>query len=119
MIAVSLIYWIIQKIRGKKKTFDALKNIEMATAITIFLLLVNIILVAQQMMNFNASLSTVTINVVLSIFLAVIPIIYAFLLVKDWSTLRAKRLQKISYLFTLALGLVVPLAVIVLEMYRL
>ena len=63
--------------------------------------------------------SSLFINIISSVILALIPLGYSILLFKKWRELTSSKLQKVSYIISMSMGFVMTLTVVVLEMYKL
>lgn len=118
VLVVNLIRWLVQKIRRKPTGFDSFKGTQLRLSVTNLLLIANIIIVAQKMYSFEEPRSSLWINILISIIIAVLPLLYSIKLFKQWPQLQASKWQKASYVITLCMGLIVSLTVLVLEMYR-
>lgn len=116
VIGVSLIRFIHSKIT--KSSLSSFNKVQVAMCLCLWLLVANILWVAQKMLSMEATHISLIINVVMSVVLAIIPIVYAIYLIKSWPKLVDGKLAKFSYLMTLMMGFVITLTVIVLEMYK-
>ena len=70
------------------------------------------------MLSMKGTIEVIRPHVIISIVLAVIPLIYALLLYKRYNKLKITKKQKISYFITLCAGFIMTLTVIILEMYK-
>lgn len=113
----SLIKFIIKKIKKKVSRYDSFKKYEIILNCSIILLVVNIALVASKMMSLVPR-SSLVINIITAIILAITPIGYGILLYGRWPKLTSGKLQKLSYIITMCMGFVITYTVIALEMYR-
>src|SRR5699024_5277055 len=118
VLLVSFINFIIHKIRKREIIYDGFKKYEIMICIAIFLLVVNIVSVTNKMMSMSVLYSDLTINIIISIVLAIIPIAYAIQIFRKWSRLTSGKLQKTSYIITMFMGFVMSMVIIVLEMYK-
>lgn len=117
VLLVSLIRFIITKIK-RKRFYDSFKKYEIIICLSTLLLFINIISVTNKMVGCEVPKSDLIANIIASIVLAVIPIVYAIRLYRKWSKLISSKPQKISYIISLFMGFVISLTVIVLEMYK-
>ena len=113
----SFIGFIFKKARRKASPHDVFKKYEIILSLAILLLVVNIADIANKMMAVS-SRSSLVVNIVVSIILALLPVGYGVQLIRKWPKLVSGKLQKVSYIITMGMGLVITLIVIVLEMYR-
>lgn len=119
VILVSMVRFIIQKIRKRESIYDSFKKYEIILCLAILFLPVNIISVANKMTSMEALHSSLTINIIISIILAAIPIVFAILAIKHLPRLTIKKPQKVSYIITMSMGFVMTFSILVLEMYKL
>lgn len=114
----SFIRFLLNKIKKKTRASDSFKKYEIILCISILLLFVNTLLVGNIMSSMKGSIELIRPHVIISIVLAVIPLIYALIFYKRYNKLRSSKKQKISYFITLGAGFIMTLTVIVLEMYK-
>ena len=118
LLLVSFIRFIIRKAKRSGKTHDSFKKYEIILCTGVLLLVVDIMLVANKMMSLVPR-SSLIINVIAAIILALAPIGYTIQLYRGWPQLTSGKSQKTSYIITMCMGFAITLIVIVLEMYRL
>ena len=106
--------------RIKKKTLpqNSFKKHQIILCLAILLLLVNTLFVANLMFSMKGTVDVLRLHVIVSIVLAIIPLIYAILLYRRWNRLRVTRSQRISYFITACAGLIMTFTVIIFEMYK-
>ena len=118
ILLVNIIRFVIQKIKGCESIEDSFKKYEVILCSGILLLVVNILSVGNKMMS-SAPYSSLMVNIIASIILALVPIGCAVQLYRKWPYLTSAKLQKLSYIISMCMGCVVTFTVMVLEMYKL
>lgn len=117
ILFVNFIKFIIKKIKRSENIKDSFMKYEIILCSAILLLVVNIISVANKMMS-AAPYSSLIVNIIVSIILAIAPIGYGVQLYRKRAKLTSSRIQKLSYFITMCMGFVMTFTVIVLEMYK-
>lgn len=117
VILSSLISFIIRKAKKRASKYDFFKKYDIVLSTFILLLVVDIALVVNKMMSV-APRSSLIINIIASIILAIAPIVYAIQLYRNWTKLTCGKLQKVSHIISMCMGFAMTYIVIVMEMYR-
>lgn len=96
VLVISMIRFIIFKAKKRDNIHDCFKKYEFMLSIAILVFVINILSVADKMYSMKALSSSLTINIIVSIILAILPLGYAIQLFRKWKKLINGKLQKIS-----------------------
>lgn len=95
-----------------------LENKNVLLALTTLGLFINILVIANALMNSAATYSSLRIHLVISIILAIVPFLSLVHFVRKSSNIQLTTTHKIISMMTLFMSFGVPLAVLIMELYR-
>lgn len=117
VLLIGFIRFAVRRIRKRERKHDHFKKYQVILCAAVLLLIVNIVWAASLMFSQQASAQAMLPNVIASIVLSVLPVVYAILLAVRWRGIACGRLQKAAYIITLCMGFFMTYGILVFEMY--
>lgn len=111
-----IIFNLFNTIFRRNRTKDSFNKYQIFVGLAIVIHFFNVIFLINKMVS-EASLASIYPHVILSIVLAIIPIVYGIQMIHSWSKMTTHKWGKASYATTSVMGIFLTIFIVVLEMY--